>query len=111
MRGAARRVLHVLNTRPWAIVLLLMVSSVLLLPLFEVEASWDGGTYYGDRIFGAVATGLRTSSWVPALVALGFATAFLHYLLDRAVYRMSDPQVRSAARGLLTPPGRRTASG
>jgi len=103
-RGAVRRVLHVLNTRPWAVVLLLMVSSVLLLPLFEVEASWDGGTYYGDRIFGAVATGLRTSSWVPALVALGFATAFLHYLLDRAVYRLSDPQVRSAARGLLAAP-------
>ena len=106
MRGAVRRVLHVLNTRPWAVVLLLIASSVLLLPLFEVEANWDGGTYYGDRIFGAVATGLRTSSWVPALVALGFATAFLHYLLDRGVYRLSDPQVRSAARGLLAPPGR-----
>ena len=111
MRGAVRRVLHVLNTRPWAVVLLLMASSVLLLPLFEVEANRDGGTYYGDRIFGAVAMGLRTSSWVPALVALGFATAFLHYLLDRGVYRLSDPQVRSAARGLLAPPGRRTASG
>ena len=106
MRGAVRRVLHVLNTRPWAVALLLMASSVLLLPLFEVEANWDGGTYYGDRIFGAVALGLRTSSWVPALVALGFATAFLHYLLDRGVYRLSDPQVRSAARGLLAPPGR-----
>ena len=111
VRGAVRRVLHVLNTRPWAVVLLLMASSVLLLPLFEVEANRDGGTYYGDRIFGAVATGLRTSSWVPALVALGFSTAFLHYLLDRGVYRLSDPQVRSAARGLLAPPGRRTASG
>jgi hypothetical protein len=106
MRGAVRRVLHVLNTRPWAVVLLLIASSVLLLPLFEVEANWDGGTYYGDRIFGVVATGLRTSSWVPALVALGFATGFLHYLLDRGVYRLSDPQVRSAARGLLAPPGR-----
>lgn len=105
MRGAARRVLHALNTRPWAVVLLLMASSVLLLPLFEVEANWEGGTYYGDRIFGAVVTGLRTSSWVPALVALGFATGFLHYLLDRGVYRLSDPQVRSAARGLLAPPG------
>jgi len=111
MRGAVRRVLHVLNTRPWAVVLLLTVSSVLLLPLFEVEANWEGGTYYGDRIFGAVATGLRTSSWVPALVALGFATGFLHYLLDRGVYRLSDPQVRAAARGLLAPPGQRTASG
>ena len=105
-RGVVRRVRHVLNTRPWAVVLLLMVTSVLLLPLFEVEANWDReeGINYGDRIFGAVAMGLRTSSWVPALVALGFSTAFLHYLLDRAVYRMSDPQVRSAARGLLAPP-------
>jgi hypothetical protein len=111
LRGAARRFLHAVNARPWAVVLLLMASSVLLLPLFEVEASWDGGMYYGDRLFGAVATGLRTSSWVPALVALGFATAFIHYLLDRAVYRLSDPQVRAAARGLLTPPGRRPASG
>jgi hypothetical protein len=102
-RGAVRQALHALNTRPWAVVLLLMVSSVLLLPLFEVEANWDGGTYYGDRIFGALAAGLRTSSWVPALVALGFATGFLHYLLDRGVYRLSDPQVRSAARGLLVP--------
>jgi hypothetical protein len=79
-------------------------------------AAWDGeglreeGMYYGDRIFGAVAAGLRTSSWVPAIVALGFLTAFIHYLLDRGVYRMSDPQVRSAARGLLAPPqiGNRT---
>jgi hypothetical protein len=109
-RGAVRRIRHVLNTRPWAIVLLLMVSSILLLPLFEVEANRDGGTYYGDRIFGAVATELRTSSWVPALVAFGFSTAFVHYLLDRGVYRLSDPQVRSAARGLLAAPSGRAAS-
>ncbi|MFI5073225.1 MAG: hypothetical protein ACHP8A_20340, partial [Terriglobales bacterium] len=86
-RGTVRRVFHALNARPWAIVLLLVVSSVLLLPFFEVEANLEGGTYYGDRIFGAVAAGLRTSSWVPALVAAGFATGFVHYLLDRSVYR------------------------
>jgi hypothetical protein len=99
--GAFRRALHALNARPWAILLALMLSSVLFLPFFEVEANWQGGTYYGDRIFGAVAAGLRTSSWVPALVAVGFATGFVHYLLDRSVYRMSDPRVRSAACGLL----------
>jgi hypothetical protein len=90
-----------LNIRPWAVVLFLAVLSVLLLPLFEVEANRQDGTYYGDRIFGALATALRTSSWAPILVALGFATGFIHYLLDRSVYRMSDPQVRTAARGLL----------
>ena len=78
-----------------------MVVSVLLLPLFEVEANRQAGTYYGDRIFGALASALRTSSWMPALVALGFATGFVHYLLDRSVFRMSDAQVRVAASGLL----------
>jgi hypothetical protein len=38
---------------------------------------------------------------VPALLALGFATGFTHYLLDRAVYRFSDPKVRAAAAALL----------
>lgn len=100
-RGLVRGALHGLNIRPWAVVLFLAVLSVLLLPLFEVEANRQDGMYYGDRIFGALATGLRTSSWMPMLVALGFATGFIHYLLDRSVYRMSDPQVRVAARGLL----------
>lgn len=75
-----------------------------MLPFFEVEANRQGGAYYGDRIFGTIATALRDSSWVPALIAFGFATGFIHYLLDRGVYRMSDPQVRGAARGLLAPP-------
>jgi hypothetical protein len=99
--GAFRRAFHALNARPWAVLAVLVLISVLFLPFFEVEANWAGGTYYGDRIFGAVAAGLRTSSWVPALVALGFATGFVHYLLDRSVFRMSDPRVRAAARGLL----------
>ena len=99
--GIVRRFLHKLNVRPLAIVLLLMVLSLVLLPIFEVEANGQTGTYYGDRIFGAFATQLRTSTWVPALLALGFATGFIHYLLDRSVYRMSDPQVRAAASGLV----------
>jgi hypothetical protein len=98
--GVVRRILHTLNVRPWAVVLFLMLLSLLFLPIFEVEANREAGTYYGDRIFGAFAMQLRTSSWVPALLALGFATGFIHYLLDRSIYRMSDPQVRAAARGL-----------
>ena len=103
--GPVRRARHLLNSRPWAVLLLLTGASVLLLPVFEVEANLDrhDAVYYGDRIFGAVAAALRTSSWVPALVALGFATGFVHYLLDRSVYRLRDPLVRSAARGLLRP--------
>jgi TonB family protein len=99
--GVVRRFLHRLNMRPWAVVVLLMLLSFLLLPIFEVEANRETGTYYGDRIFGSFAMQLRTSIWVPVLVALGFATGFIHYLLDRSVYRMSDPQVRAAASGLI----------
>ena len=99
--GVVRRFLHRLNVRPWAVVLLLMLLSLVLLPIFEVEANRETGTYYGDRIFGALATQLRTSTWLPVLLALGFATGFIHYLLDRSVYRMSDPQVRAAASGLI----------
>lgn len=91
--------------------LFLAVLSVLLLPFFEVEANRQEGAYYGDRIFGALATSLRTSSWVPGLVALGFATGFIRYLLDRSVYRMSDPQVRAAARGLLEHRGKTSNDG
>jgi hypothetical protein len=101
-QGGLRNAFHQLNIRPWAVVLFLMLLSLVLLPLFEVEANREtGASYYGDRIFGAFATQLRTSTWVPALVAFGFATGFIHYLLDRCVYRMSDPQVRAAARGLI----------
>jgi hypothetical protein len=99
--GAIRSRLHTLNTRPFALVLLLMCSSLLLLPLFEVEAARGELTYYGDRIFGAGTRALRESAWAPALVALGFATGFLHYALDRSIYRFSDPGVRAAARSLL----------
>jgi hypothetical protein len=96
-----RRVLHSVNARPWAVVTLLVASSIVLLPLFEVEANWQGDVFYGDRLYGSFAASLRESSWVPALLALGFASGFVHYVLDRGVYRFSDPQVRLAARGLL----------
>lgn len=100
-RGRIRGAFHAMNVRPWAVALFLIAASILLLPVFEVEANGQGDTYYGERIFGAFASALRTSSWVPALVALGFASGFIHYLLDRSVYRFSNPEVRAAASGLL----------
>ena len=106
--GFVRRCLHGLNVRPWAVVLFLMLLSLVFLPIFEVEANSGTGTYYGDRIFGSLAVQLRTSTWLPALLAIGFATGFIHYLLDRSVYRMSDPRVRAAASGLIGNVGRRS---
>jgi hypothetical protein len=66
----------------------------------EVEAVTDEYAY-ADRIFGETARWLRSSPYVPALLALGLATGFIHYLLDRAAFRFSSPDVKQAARGLL----------
>jgi hypothetical protein len=97
-----QRLLAPVNRRGWAVLLVLAVVSTLLLPVLEVEAVTDEYVY-ADRIFGDAAWWLRSSPFVPALLALGFATGFIHYLLDRAAFRFSSPDVRQAARGLLQP--------
>jgi hypothetical protein len=95
-----QRLLAPINRRGWAVLLVLAVVSALLLPVMEVEAVSDEYVY-ADRIYGAAAWWLRSSPFVPALLALGFAAGFIHYLLDRAAFRFSSPDVRQAARGLL----------
>ena len=95
-----QRLLAPINRRGWAVLLVLAVVSTLLLPVLEVEAVTDEYAY-ADRIFGDAALWLRSSPCVPALLALGFASGFIHYLLDRAAFRFSSPEVRQAARGLL----------
>ena len=95
-----QRLLEPINRRGWAVLLVLAVASTLLLPLFEVEAVADENVY-ADRIFGDAAWWLRSSPFVPALLAVGFASGFIHYLLDRAAFRFSSPEVRQAAQGLL----------
>jgi hypothetical protein len=100
--GRWQRLLAPVNRRGWAVLLVLAVLSMLLMPLLEVEAVTDEYAY-ADRIFGEAALWLRTSPLVPALLALGFSTGFIHYLLDRAAFRFSHPDVRQAASGLLRP--------
>lgn len=102
--GRWQRLLAPINRRSWAVLLVLALISVLLLPVLEVEAVPDDSVY-ADRIFGEAAWWLRSSPFVPALLALGFASGFIHYLLDRAAFRFSSPEVRQAARGLLKSPG------
>ena len=94
-----QRLLTPVNRRGWAVLLVLAIISTLLLPVLEVEAVTDEYVY-ADRIFGDVAWWLRSSPLVPVLLALGFATGFIHYLLDRAAFRFSSPEVREA--GYLT---------
>jgi hypothetical protein len=97
-----QRLLAPINRRGWAVLLVLAVVSTLMLPVMEVEAV-STEYVYADRIFGNLAWWLRSSPFVPALLALGFTSGFIHYLLDRAAFRFSSPDVRRAARSLLQP--------
>ena len=99
-RARWQRLFAPINRHGWAVLLMLAVVSTLLLPVLEVEAVSDEYAF-ADRIFGQAALWLRSSPFVPALLALGFATSFIHYVLDRAAFRFSSPDVRRAARGLL----------
>jgi hypothetical protein len=85
----------------------LVALSALLLPIMEIEALDQGEPGFAEKVMPTVADALSNSAWVQALVAIGFATAFLHYALDRAVFRLSDPEVRQSARGLFQVPPRR----
>jgi len=98
-----QRVLAPVNRRGWAVLLVLAAIGALLLPVMEVQAVSDEYVY-ADRIYGAFALWLRSSPLVPALLAVGFASGFIHYVLDRAVFRFSSPDVRKAAPGLLQSP-------
>jgi len=95
-----------ISRRPWLLALLLITVSVVLLPVMEVEALGEGEASFSAALVPDIAEALMTSTWVPALIALGMFTAFLHYTLDRAVFRLSDPEVRGAAKGLFEPRGR-----
>ena len=101
---------HRVNRRPVAVVAGLAAVSAVLLPLMEVEAAAADEPSYGARLAPDLMAWLTQAHVVPWLVALGLTTGFVHYLLDRAVYRMSDPQVRSAARGLVSSVAREPAS-
>ena len=44
---------------------------------------------------------LENSAWGTILVGVGIASGFLHYFMDRAVYRLSDAETRMSANNLL----------
>ena len=73
---------------------------MILTPFFEIEAA-SSGARYSELIFPSLMFWLENSTWVIILVGLGLATGFLHYFMDRAVYRFSDEETRMTAKNLL----------
>ena len=84
----------------WIVLLFLCSISVILTPLFEIEAV-SSGARYSEVIFPSFMYWLENSSWATILVGVGLASGFLHYFMDRAVYRLSDAETRMSAKNLL----------
>ena len=88
------------NQYQWIILLPLLIISVILTPFFEIEAA-SSGVRYSELIFPSFMYWLENSSWFPILLGIGLASGFLHYFMDRAVYRFSDSETRLRANKLL----------
>ena len=84
----------------WIVLLFLCSISVILTPFFEIEAV-SSGARYSEVIFPYFMFWLENSSWVTILIGVGLASGFLHYFMDRAVYRLSDAETRISANDLL----------
>ena len=85
---------------PWPVLICLCAFSVAMTPFFEIEAV-SAGALYSEQVFPALMKWLQNSELYTFLVGIGLATGFLHYWLDRAVYRFSDLQTRKSALQLL----------
>ena len=84
----------------WIVLLFLCSISVILTPFFEIEAV-SSGARYSEVIFPSFMYWLEKSSWVTIIVGVGLASGFLHYFMDRVVYRLSDTETRMSAKNLL----------
>ena len=88
------------NHNHWIVLLFLCSISVILTPFFEIEAV-SSGARYSELIYPSLMDLLENSSWITILVGVGLASGFLHYFMDRAVYRLSDAETRMSAKNLL----------
>ena len=86
--------------KPWLVLLFLCAFSVIMTPIFEIEAVSVGGRY-SEQFFPAFMGWLQNSEWYTFLVGIGLASGFLHYWMDRSVYRFSDLETRKSAQQLL----------
>tara|TARA_B100000945_G_C20397209_1_gene605459 strand:+ start:310 stop:1554 length:1245 start_codon:yes stop_codon:yes gene_type:complete len=82
------------------VLLPLCIISVILTPFFEIE-SVSSGVRYSELIFPTLLYWLENSSSLTFILGVGLASGFVHYFMDRAVYRFSDSETRKCAKDLL----------
>ena len=92
------RILHI-RSRVGVLILLCLVS-LLMTPMMEIEAL-SADRAYSAQWWPEWWEWIQRQSWLPLVMVIGFSSGFIHYLMDRAVYRFSDPQTRSVLTKLL----------
>lgn len=95
------------NRRFATSVLFIALVSVIAQPFLEIEAG-PAAEHYGDRLSPWLAGVLHSQPWLQICIALGLASAFVHYVMDRAIFRFSDADTRAASLPLLMAPSIRS---
>lgn len=88
------------NRNFWPTVLGLCLVSVVLSPLFDYSVHGDTMTD-GQFVARLVAPVLSLEPLAQLFVALSFASVYVHFVMDRAIFRFSDPAVRKVSGPLL----------
>ena len=69
-------------------------------PMMEIEAL-SADSAYSAQWSPEWWEWIQRQSWLPLVMVIGFSSGFIHYLMDLAVYRFSDPQTRCVLTKLL----------
>ncbi|MEC8342512.1 MAG: hypothetical protein VXZ71_06575, partial [SAR324 cluster bacterium] len=83
------RILHI-RSRVGVLILLCLVS-LLMTPMMEIEAL-SADSAFSAQWWPKWWEWIQRQSWLTLVMVIGFSSGFIHYLMDRAVYRFSDPQ-------------------
>ena len=82
------------------VLLPLCIFSIVVTPFFEIEAVSENRNIT-KTIFPGLVEWLNESDRFLFFVAIGIATGFLHYWMDRCVYRISDKETSKVAKKLI----------
>ena len=87
-------------SKRYLLLFFLFIFSFVMTPFFEIEAvSIDKA--YSEKLMPTMILFLRESDFRTFLIGLGLSTGFLHYWMDRAVFRFSDPETCKSAKKLF----------
>jgi hypothetical protein len=93
---------HTFNRGFWPTVFILGLASVILTPLFQLAVHPER-LAEGANFLMFLSAAVTDSFFARFFIALNFATVYIHFIMDRAIFRFSDPAIRKVSVPLLFP--------